>query len=64
MLWSWDLKLVVMNSEWVELEAVTSESGINGGMIDVDEEGNAEFKHSDNITEDKGQLAEKGSCLF
>lgn len=64
MLWSWDLKFVVMNSERVELEAVTSESGINGGMIDVDEEGNAEFKCSDNITEDKGQLSKKGSCLF
>lgn len=55
---------MVMNSERVELEAVTSESGINGGMIDVDEEGNDEFKRSDNITEDKGQLAKKGSCLF
>lgn len=55
---------MVMNSERVKLEAVASESCINGVVIDLHGEGNAEFEHSANITERKGQLAEEGSCLF
>lgn len=46
---------MVMNSERVELEAVASESCINGVVINLHGKGNAEFKHGANITEDKGQ---------
>jgi len=53
-----------MNSERVELGAVTSESCINGVVIVLHREGNAEFERGANITEDNGQQAKEGSCLF
>lgn len=64
MLWCWDVVLLVMNSERVELEAIADESCINGVVIDLHGNRNAEFKHSANIAMDKGQLAEEGNFLF
>lgn len=46
---------MVMNSEGVELEAVTSESCINRVVIDLHRKGNAELKRGANITEGKGE---------
>lgn len=39
----------------MESEAVASESCINGIVIDLQGEGNAEFEHGADVTEDNGQ---------
>lgn len=53
-----------MNSERVELEAIPNESCINGVVIDMHRNRNAEFKCGANIAVDKGELAEEEYFLF